>query len=361
MVSTSYPANAEDWRGRFIVNMAQALGQIPNLELSIWAPPGEHPQNINDASTPADQKWLNNLMDHGGIANQLRSKNLTGLKFAVGLLSRLYRAYRRNEPELAHVNWLQNAIPLWGTDIPVLITVLGSDYGLMSKPGITTLLRAVFRQRHTILAPNADWMVPGLEKAFGDLAKISTVPFGVDNLWFAVDRSNIEPGCWIAVTRITRDKIGDLFSWGESAFKGRTLHLFGPMQEQIDLPTWVTWHGPTHPAELAETWFPRASGLITLSRHDEGRPQVMLEAMAAGLPVVASNLPAHRDFIQHKETGWLVNDSNELDLALNTIDNMGNNQAIGKAASSWIKHNIGDWDDCAARYNALYQELYRSE
>ena len=360
MISTSYPVNAEDWTGRFIADMAQAMANRSDLALSLWAPPGEHPHNVTDATTPADKKWLRTLLEQGGIAGQLRNKNITSLKLTAGLLARLYRAYRREPSELAHVNWLQNAIPLWGTNIPALITVLGSDYGLLSKPGMIPMLRAVFRQRPTILAPNANWMKPLLEKSFGDLAKITTVPFGVDKRWFEIDRTSVEPGCWLAITRITRNKIGDLFTWGEDLFKDRTLHLFGPMQEQIDLPAWVTWHGPTHPSELAETWFPQASGLITLSRHDEGRPQVMLEAMAAGLPVIASNLPAHRDFIQHGETGWLVNNSKELEPALQALEDMSNNQTIGEAARRWIKQNIGDWEDCAARYVALYQELYTS-
>ncbi len=360
MVSTSYPANQEDWTGRFIADMAQAIAQRPDLALSLWAPPGEHPCQVTDATTPADQRWLRSLLEQGGIASQLRNKNITSLKLAAGLLARLYRAYRRETPELAHINWLQNALPLWGTKIPALITVLGSDYGLLNTPGMITMLRAVFRQRAVILAPNAHWMEPKLKEAFGDIAKIATVPFGVDRRWFEIDRTDAKPGCWLVITRITRNKIGDLFNWGEDLFKDRTLHLFGPMQEQVDLPAWVTWHGPTHPAELAEDWFPKATGLITLSRHDEGRPQVMLEAMAAGLPVISSNLPAHRDFIQHGETGWLVDSSKELALALTTLEVMRNNRAIGEVSRRWVKQTIGNWDDCAARYAALYKELSKS-
>ncbi len=360
MVSTSYPANAEDWKGRFIADMVQSMSSRHDLALSLWAPPGEHPHNVADVTTPADKEWLLSLMKQGGIASQLRNRKITGLKLAAGLLVRLYRTYNHESPELAHINWLQNAMPLWGTNIPALVTVLGSDYGLLSKPGMIPLLRAVFRQRPTILAPNALWMTPRLEELFGVVAKISPIPFGVHQRWFAIDRTDAEPGCWLAITRITRNKIGDLFTWGEGLFENRGLHLFGPMQEQIDLPAWVTWHGPTHAAELKDTWFPKASGLITLSRHDEGRPQVMLEAMAAGMPIIASNLPAHRDFVRHGETGWLVNSRKELAPALATLEDMGNNHAIGEAARRWTKQTIGDWDDCAARYASLYQELYAS-
>src|SRR5690606_5256464 len=137
-----------------------------------------------------------------------------------------------------------------------------------------------------IIAPNAGWMIPELQKRFGDITEIRQIPFGIQDHWFEVSRSLPALPRWLAVTRITKNKIGSLFEWGESFFgKERELHLFGPMQEKISLPEWAVWHGPASPENLAKNWFPSATGLITLSDHDEGRPQVMLEAMAAGLPI----------------------------------------------------------------------------
>ncbi len=45
MVSTSYPADTEDWKGRFIADMAQSIASRQELALSLWAPPGEHPDD----------------------------------------------------------------------------------------------------------------------------------------------------------------------------------------------------------------------------------------------------------------------------------------------------------------------------
>lgn len=361
LVSTSYPSDDEDWKGRFIADMANAIDLLPEYKLALWAPPGKRPSNTKDAASMSDKRWLQALLAQGGIASQLRTGGLGGLFKVVGLLRRLRHAYRAEPHDLAHVNWLQNALPLWGTKTPTLVTVLGSDYGLLDKPGMRGMLRLVFRQRRTLLAPNAAWMVPRLESDFGDIAKVVPVPFGVDGRWFAIRRDHVESGNWLAISRLTRNKIGSLFAWGEGLFGGtRHLHLFGPMQEPMDLPTWVTWHGPTYPAELRDDWFPRATGLITLSRHDEGRPQVMLEAMAAGLPVIASDMSAHRDFIQHGETGWLVKDKDRFAEALNALEEISTNQRVGIRAQRWVKESIGDWDDCASRYGSLYQQLLAS-
>nr|WP_315488775.1 glycosyltransferase family 4 protein [uncultured Rhodoferax sp.] len=357
MSSTSYPENAQDWRGRFIVNLAAGLGRSKGIQMGLWAPPGDMPQGVTSTTTKKDQVWLRSLTLRGGIAQLLRSNKLLAVGVTLGLLIRLYRAYRRTTPDLVHINWLQNALPLWGTKTPAVVSVLGTDFGLLRLPGMQSALRSVFRQRRTIIAPNAQWMAPELQRLFGDVARIQTVPFGIDAAWFALERRRAADGVhhWIVVTRITKDKIGDLFQWGEGQFgPHRVLHLFGPMQEALELPKWVQYHGATHPAELLTNWFPMVTGLITLSRHDEGRPQVMLEAMAAGLPIIASDLPAHSDFIAHLKTGWLTESQQDFANALSQLEKPALNTAIGQVARRWAADEIGTWDDCAARYCQLY-------
>jgi glycosyltransferase involved in cell wall biosynthesis len=83
----------------------------------------------------------------------------------------------------------------------------------------------------------------------------------------------------------------------------------------------------------------------------------MLEAMAAGLPVIASNLSAHRDIIRHRQTSWLVDTADEFGVALAMLEMPDHNQETGIAARAWIKANIGTWDDCAGRYATAYQSL----
>ena len=362
MSSTSYPENAQDWRGRFIVNLAAGLGRSKRVQLALWAPPGDLPPGVESTTAPQDQAWLRALAQQGGIAHMLRGNKFRAVGAAIVLLLRLYRAYRRTPADLVHVNWLQNALPLWGTKKPAVVNVLGTDFALLRLPGMCAALRSVFKQRRTILTPNAQWMAPELLRLFGDVAQVQTVPFGIDQAWFDLHRQpNTDgPAHWLAIARLTKNKIGDLFDWGEGLFGAhRVLHLFGPMQEQLALPVWVQYHGPTHPAELLSHWFPSATGLITLSRHDEGRPQVMLEAMASGLPIIASNLAAHRDFIQHGQTGWLIESQQDFANALTQLGGRELNESIGQAARSWALQEVGTWDDCATRYTALYASLLK--
>jgi glycosyltransferase involved in cell wall biosynthesis len=361
LVSTSYPASATDWRGRFIADMARTLAETHRLRLAVWAPPGKLPESVSDAATGDEAAWLSCLMKDGGIAHRLRTRGPLALGTIFGLLARLKNVYRRSDADLIHVNWLQNALPLAGSSKPVLVTVLGTDFGLLKLPGMIGLLRRSLRGRPVILAPNAGWMAAELERNFGDIATVRPIPFGVDEPWFRVRRTadGAPPYRWLAVTRLTRGKLGPLFEWGHSIFRdGHELHLFGPQQEAgIQIPDWVHYHGPTHPQELREAWFPQAAGLITLSKHSEGRPQVVLEAMAAGLPVIASVLPAHSDVISNLSTGMLVDTPASLAEAHSFLVMKGNNREIGDAARRWVLANVGDWRDCAQRYLSAYQIL----
>jgi hypothetical protein len=262
--------------------------------------------------------------------------------------------------DVVHANWLQNAIPLFGTRHPAVISVLGSDFGLLVRPGMIAAIRTALRGRRAVLTPNAEWMVPRLQECFGDVARVCAIPFGVDERWFSVERSLSTDGGrdWLVVSRVTAAKIGPLLQWGEGNFQeGERLHLLGPMQEKLALPSWVRYHGPTNPDELRDRWFPNAWGLITVSQHDEGRPQVMLEAMAAGIPIVASDLAAHRDFVRDGATGRLVRSAAELAEAVDALRDRELNRRMGDAARAWVGRAIGTWADTAERYIAAYRSV----
>lgn len=359
--STSYPASEADWKGVFIRHVLSALAARSELSVDAWVPPGPLPDGVRRATRPDEDAWLEGLLARGGIAHLLRTRPMHGVATGLALVRKLRAAHARSDAELFHVNWLQNALALPADDRPALVTVLGSDMRLLRVPGIAAMLKLAFRGRRVALCPNASWMVQPLERRFDGHAVVRPVPFGIAPDWFGVSRQpDLGHPDWLCISRLTAGKLGQLFAWGEPHFADgrRRLHLFGPRQDaDVAIPGWVRYHGPATPSQLRESWFPRAAGLVTLSAHPEGLPQVMLEAMAAGLPVLASRLPAHEDLVAQGETGWLCRDEAGFAEGLHLLEQPSSNAAMGARGSAMVAAQFGTWRDCAGRYAATYRAL----
>jgi glycosyltransferase involved in cell wall biosynthesis len=66
----------------------------------------------------------------------------------------------------------------------------------------------------------------------------------------------------------------------------------------------VRFHGRADGAELRELY--RNADVFVLPSEREGMPLVLLEALAMGLPIVATDIPGNRDVVVHGQNGLLV-------------------------------------------------------
>ena len=74
----------------------------------------------------------------------------------------------------------------------------------------------------------------------------------------------------------------------------------------------------------------------------EGMSNAILEAMAAGLPVIAADIPANRALIKSDVTGLLFEAGNSRSLARlvnSLIDNSADRQRLGNAAHEYVRKN----------------------
>ncbi|MFT5445830.1 MAG: glycosyltransferase involved in cell wall biosynthesis [Gammaproteobacteria bacterium] len=362
LTTTSFPRTQSDWQGVFIREMLAALSRSNDTRMTYWGPHGPLPDLVETMSSEADVQFLQRLTDTGGIAHLLRSNPLSGGMAGLSLLRRLRQALQRNRHshDLFHLNWLQSALAIPGNGNRALLTILGTDYKLLELPGVTALLRWRLARNSVVLAANAQWMVPKLETAFGDVAhQVTYVPFGIDKAFYQVTPQPAPvTRRWLTVLRLTRAKLGPLLDWTKNiASDTDEFHLIGPMQDDITLPPWIHYHGPATPQQLLQEWYPGASAMITLSQHDEGRPQVLLEAMASSLPVIASRIPAHADLLQSTQGGLLIENEADFCAAIKTLSDTRAQRALGATARNAISRLYGTWDDCAERYQALYSKL----
>ncbi len=90
----------------------------------------------------------------------------------------------------------------------------------------------------------------------------------------------------------------------------------------------------------------------------DGMPGVIMEAMAAGLPVVATDADGSKDLIKHEKNGILVPVRNSGMIAekiIELIENKGKRMELGERAKETIKNEF-----TVERMIARYAELYKS-
>jgi len=102
----------------------------------------------------------------------------------------------------------------------------------------------------------------------------------------------------------------------------------------------------------------RESDIFVLASDWEGTPNVILEAMASGLPVVATRVGGVPEIVRHGETGYLVDPDDESSLAEALSILIGDCQLrreMGRRARKYVEDNHSP-----QRLGRLLQELYEA-
>jgi glycosyltransferase involved in cell wall biosynthesis len=120
--------------------------------------------------------------------------------------------------------------------------------------------------------------------------------------------------------------------------------LKGELEEQArQLNLWpdaVEFCGPV--ADMAPLY--HESAVCVLTSDYEGTPNVLLEAMAAGLPVVATNVGGVADVVQHGKTGFLCDPTDTAGMAqalVRLLKDSGLRAQMGAAAQRFVTANHG--------------------
>ncbi len=130
--------------------------------------------------------------------------------------------------------------------------------------------------------------------------------------------------------------------------------------QEFGLADQVTFRGlEKDRSKLAELY--QAADIFVFPSRNEGMPNVVLEAMACGLPTIVSHLPVLESVIHHGENGIFVpvDDVNSLaDAIIQLAANPALCQSLGQAANRYTitHHGFANWQ---ARLAELYRNLLR--
>ena len=124
----------------------------------------------------------------------------------------------------------------------------------------------------------------------------------------------------------------------------------------LGLKSSLQFAGPRQDIELLL----QASDLFVSSSLWEGLPTVILESMAAGVPVIATDIPGSNDLIEHKENGWLSPPRDFQALAATILEALNNRQ-------KWREYSIRAQrtveafaiSEIAVKHQEVYQQLTR--
>jgi glycosyltransferase involved in cell wall biosynthesis len=144
----------------------------------------------------------------------------------------------------------------------------------------------------------------------------------------------------------------------------------------LSLPSWRwTWLGGGELGGLVQAggritvtgWIPRAEALARLQAGDvmvhtsswEGMPIAVLEAMALGLPVVATNVVGNSDLVVHGKTGFVADDVAGFIAALTQLAGARElRQRMGQEGRRRVAEDFNQ-AKLSTRWMALYDELRR--
>jgi glycosyltransferase involved in cell wall biosynthesis len=203
--------------------------------------------------------------------------------------------------------------------------------------------------------------------------RIDVIPNGVNTDVFSgrtlVQRPAILSGpapVAVSVGRLTPAKRYDLLigAWGRvvQQVPAARLVILGEGELRGDFETMIRGRGledsvllPGVQSDVA-TWH-SAAGLYVSSSDTEGMSNAILEAMASGLPVVATRVSGSEDLIQHENNGLLVprGDATELASAiLRLLDDTSLRQRLGKQARETVLSDFS-LPSVAQRYRELYE------
>ena len=103
-------------------------------------------------------------------------------------------------------------------------------------------------------------------------------------------------------------------------------------------------------------FFPQTHIFLYYSYHDN-MPNAVLEAMAAGLPILTNAVGAIPEMLVHGRDGLIANNDEEyIQLFLDLIGNRTRQQAIGQAARQRIERDFS-WEQVIEKYLQIYQRL----
>lgn len=405
LVSTStFPVQPDDGVPRFILDLALALSY--HAEVTVLAPdaPGAtlH-ERLGDVEVhrftyfwPRSSQRLA-ISNQRGMRDNLRGSLLAKIQLPLFLLrqaANLRRLVYQRGFDVVNAHWLvpQGLTAAWALrgsrDVKLVLHVHAGDVYLLQKLSVGRRIARFVVKRSAAIFADGSHVRDALDQLLGYDSHAILQPMGVNLQQFARTTDGQSVSDELAIHPTDTNFSGPKFPDGFILFVGRLVEKkgatyliramrrihqrkpgvglvivgYGPEEaalraevEELHLQDRVQFVGrKSHPEIVRLLHACRVgavSSIIDSRGETEGMPTVVVEALAAGVPVVGSNVDGIPDVIRHAENGWLCREKDPDDLAeklLMALD-CDRNRISEAAVASAKKH---DWQQVASNYLA---------
>ncbi len=316
-ITDLYPSVAQPTRGIFVRHSLRALAEHCDVRVVVPLPTGlADPPEAHDGALRVhrvafrEPRILSREFTRAWAMRQPVARAVRDLRtdFAFNLLLGVF---------LVPGGWLAiQEAKRYG--LPAVAVGLGSDINLFRDHWMLGgMARKVARSARRLIV-NTEGLVAGSLALGARQDAIQTLHFGFAPETFFVDRADaITPPLVVMAANLVPVKQPQIFLQAlrrlgdagipfqaEICGDGFLRNEISNTIKQGRLSDLVRLRGAVPQADLAVTF--RRASVVVLTSHAEGLPFVLIEALACGTPVVASDLPGIREIVRHGENGLLV-------------------------------------------------------
>lgn len=253
-------------------------------------------------------------------------------------------------------------VSLRGGDVP------GTEPGLARMHRMLRIARRLVLARARAVVANSPGLASLSERA--DPIAVRTIPNGVDVERFRpAGQEPPSPFHFVFVGRLNEQKnvglfldaLADLAAIEPGTFRASIVGD-GPLRDSLraaaerlrlgECLSWIPWL----PRESMPPLYQSAHCVVNPS-HYEGMPNVVLEAMACGVPVIVSDVAGNRDVVDDGVDGWIVPHDDRAALVRTMARAMGDAAARGRVASMARRRvsHAYSWDATTRQFIALLE------
>lgn len=386
ILTTSFPVDERKISGPFIFRLVESL---PGWILPMVITPGAVGHNSSFSQTPlhvhcfryAPRRWQVLAHRPGGIPVALR-ENRNLLLLLPGFLASMFFSCLRfsKNADLIHAQWSVCGIIAAAVarirKLPVVTTLRGEDVTrARNRLVYRWMLQFCMRWSRCVVTVSYAIGQEIRESYPRWAARVVTIPNGVDRAFLRIpkpqrwERTNIRFG--VVGSLIPRKDVRTAIeAFNRLNSDSAELEIIGEGPEGSDLKRLVAslglndrihFAGHVSPHEIPDH-LSRMDVMVLCSR-SEGRPNVVLEAMAAALPVLATDIDGVREIVLPGNNGFLFDpgDVQHLSTCMRyLLEHPEDRDAMGQASRQRILDQGLFWDATASKYVEIYEQAIRS-